>query len=306
MTKYALGTTILATLATLSATCADETATSDVVQTILSAESHRGETISSPRSVVICWSEPDHPSGTHGYEMFSKEMRTRLNKVDNIEAQAVQGFPTEELWDDADLVVFFLTQNELSDAQYQQLDDHLNRGKSVMVLHQGLVQRKRYNDWADRVGFAFSWDYGEKRSKWGRFDSPITLDTTHEIFSGFPKSVTFQDELYWNMQRGDRGKITILGETTAPGIMGPQADQKWPVFWTVQNTAGEKTAGGRVFCAVIGHFNTTTDDPLLRIIHLRAIAWCLNEPFEPFKPLVLPHEDTGRATPQPRSIIAGK
>ena len=83
------------------------------------------------------------------------------------------------------------------------------------------------------------------------------------------------------------GKITILGATTAPGTKGTQAEQKWPVFWTVQHPAGENTAGGRVFCAVIGHFNTTTNDPLLRTIHLRAIAWCLNEPFGLFKPLVL-------------------
>ena len=61
-------------------------------------------------------------------------------------------------------------------------------------------------------------------------NSPVALHTTHEIFSGFPKSVTFEDELYWNLQKGDRGKITILGETTAPGTKGPQADQKWLVF----------------------------------------------------------------------------
>ena len=40
-------------------------------------------------------------------------------------------------------------------------------------------------------------------------------------------------------------------------------------------------AGGRVFCAVIGHFNDVRDTPLYRLPVLRGIAWCLNEPFGP-------------------------
>jgi type 1 glutamine amidotransferase len=304
MTKGTFGTAILLFFVTLSAAYAEDPVPSEliekiVVKKVLSAKSARAGKISAPRKVLLCWSKPDHPKGTHGYEIFAKSMGMRLNRVDNVAARAVQGFPTKEQWADADLVIFFLTQNELSDAQYQQLDDHLQPGKSVMVLHQGLVQRKRYNDWADRVGFAFSWDGGEKGSKWGRFDNAITLDSTHEIFSGFPKSVTFKDEFYWNLHKGDRGTITILGETTAPG---PKSEKKWPVFWTVEHPAGENTAGGRVFCAVIGHFNEITNDPLLRAIHLRAIAWCLNESFEPFKPLVMDRESAkgSNAASRPR------
>ena len=283
MTKVAFGTTILTLFATLSVACADEPAPNDVVKKILSAKSERGGKISAPRKVLLCWSKPDHPKGTHGYEKYAKTMGTLLSKVDNVDAQAVKGFPTDEQWADADLMVFYLTQNVLSDAQYKQLDEHFKRGKSVMVLHQGLVQRKHYKRWADCIGFAFSWDPGKKRSRYGRHNNPVTLDTTHEIFSGFPKSVTYKDELYWNLQKGEHGKITVLGETAAPG---PKSDERWPVFWTVEHPAGEKPAGGRVFCSVVGHFDEVPNDPVFRAILLRATAWCLNEPFEPFKPLV--------------------
>ena len=34
---------------------------------------------------------------------------------------------------------------------------------------------------------------------------------------------------------------------------------------------------GRVFACLLGHYNCTFDDPLARILMLRAIAWCAHE-----------------------------
>jgi len=44
-----------------------------------------------------------------------------------------------------------------------------------------------------------------------------------------------------------------------------------PLMWTTE------VGGGRVFVSIPGHFTWTFDDPLFRIIVLRAIAWTGND-----------------------------
>ncbi len=46
---------------------------------------------------------------------------------------------------------------------------------------------------------------------------------------------------------------------------------------------------GRVFVTAAGHNYFTFNDPYFRIILLRAMAWTMNESFDPFKPLVTLH-----------------
>ncbi|MFT5127503.1 MAG: hypothetical protein ACI8W8_001106 [Rhodothermales bacterium] len=124
--------------------------------------------VSTPRNILLCWSKPDHPPGTHDYEGFAESMAATLNKVESVSAVAVNGFPDTGKWTKADLVIFFLTQKRMTAAEYQQVDDHLKKGRSIIVLHQGLVHRQDYDKWAERVGYAFNWAKGE-RSMWGRF-----------------------------------------------------------------------------------------------------------------------------------------
>ena len=73
--------------------------------------SHKGKAseVSEPRKVVLCWSPPDHPAGTHAYELLANDYAERLNSIRAITATAVKDFPTEAQWSDADLVVFNLT-----------------------------------------------------------------------------------------------------------------------------------------------------------------------------------------------------
>ena len=80
-------------------------------------------------------------------------------------------------------------------------------------MHQGLVQRKGYKEWGDRIGFAYNWDKDTQKSKWGRSKLPITIDTSHEITMGLPDVITWEDELYWNLRKGARGNIKVLATT---------------------------------------------------------------------------------------------
>jgi hypothetical protein len=61
--------------------------------------------------------------------------------------------------------------------------------------------------------------------------------------------------------------------------------EEWPIMWT------KEVGQGKVFGTILGHNFFTFNDPLFRIILLRAMAWTMNESFGPFKPLVTLHPD---------------
>jgi len=224
-------------------------------------------------NIVFCWSPDDHPKHTHGYKLFAKIMEGKFKSVEDVKTTSVQGFPKAEIWKDADLVIFFLTVKTLSEEQLELLDKHIANGKSLFVMHQGLVVRKNYDGWADRIGFAYSWTKGEQKSNWGAFNSPINLNTEHEIFKGFDKTITFKDELYWNLKKGSRGKITVLGTTQSP----KEPKGEWPAFWTVEHN---KTS--RVFCTVPGHFDKVISSEIFEKTLFRGMAWCLSRPINSF------------------------
>jgi len=101
------------------------------------------------------------------------------------------------------------------------------------------------------------------------------------------------EEFYWQL-RGDPAGITPLVTSPAgPAIAnkplpGPPKiedldGKQWPVMWT------KEVGRGRVFVSGAGHNYFTFNDPYFRIILLRAMAWTMNESFDPFKPLVTLH-----------------
>jgi type 1 glutamine amidotransferase len=81
----------------------------------------------------------------------------------------------------------------------------------------------------------------------------------HRILAGLPSKLDFTDESYWQLA-GDRQKIQVLATTA-------EEDAPQPILWTYER--GE----GRVFCSILGHYSWTFDDPLFRLMLLRAIAW---------------------------------
>lgn len=258
------------------------------IEKVLNETPEKTGELSGPRKILFCWSKPDHPKGTHSYQGFATTLAASLSELNKVEAVAVEGFPAKDLWKDADLVVFNLTQKSLSEEQLAQLDAHLAKGGALMVIHQGLVQRAGYDEWAERIGYSFSWAKGDAKSKWGQGTMDVDLESGNEILKGFPKQVTMKDELYWNLKKGSRGKITTLATTEAPRKEGGDPEPRWPVFWTVEHPAQDGNKPGRVFCSVIGHFDQVQDSPFFRIAILRAMAWTLDEPFEPFKSLAIP------------------
>lgn len=74
---------------------------------------------------------------------------------------------------------------------------------------------------------------------------------------------------------GTLPKNRILGTAVEEGDPQPQV-------WSLES------GKGRVFVSIAGHYSWTFDDPLFRVLLLRAIAWTAREPVDHFNDLVWP------------------
>jgi len=244
------------------------------------------------RDLTIVWVwgiDKLHEKGTHEYAWVMDDyVNTLLPQVPRVTAIGSMYFPKKELWEKADLVVFYMWPREQWD--YDLIDAYQKRGGGLIFIHMALMQGSG-RELARCIGKA--WDHRNGATKWGVLPTPVTLTDAalqSPIFKGFPKRFDLADEFYWGL-RGDPAGITVLMTSPAgPAIANKPLDappriedldgKAWPVMWTKQ------VGQGRVFATSAGHNYFTFNDPYFRIILLRAMAWTMNESFDPFKPLV--------------------
>ena len=234
--------------------------------------------------IVWVWGiDRTHAEGTHEFVKAKDLFVDLLKAVPRVTVDTAKLFPTTSQWEKADLVVFYVQLEPLTSQDFDLMDDYLRRGGGLMVIHAAMISSG--DDVAQRFGLA--WD--RKATRWGVLPIPSEVNTQieHEIFRGLSESIELVDELYWNLA-GDLNEITLLATSQAGppfALKGPptsdQLDGKsWPLFWTKQ------IGKGRVFGSIPGHNLFTFNDAYFRIILLRAMAWAMNESFDPFKPLV--------------------
>ena len=245
------------------------------------------------RDLTIVWVwgvDKLHEKGTHEYAWVMDDyVNTLLPQVPRVTAIPSMYFPKKELWEKADLVVFYNWPREKK-WDYDLIDAYQKRGGGLIFIHMSLSPGSG-EELSKRIGLAC--DYASGTTKWGVLPTPVTLTeaaSQHPIFERFPPTFDLADELYWHL-RGDPNSITTLVTSPAgPAIANKRVSgspkiedldgKKWPVMWT------KEVGPGRVFVTVPGHNYFTFNDPYFRIILLRAMAWTMNESFDPFKPLV--------------------
>ncbi len=254
------------------------------------------QALSRDLNIVWVWGvDKAHDVGIHEYGWaMDRFVNTLLPQVPRVTAVQTMYFPTEEQWQEADLVVFYLQSREgWGKRHFELIDAFQARGGGLIFIHLGLLQGTG-EALAKRVGLAYGLQNAPNGpSKFGAMPTPVRLTDAAKgspIMSGFPQEIHLIDELYWNLT-GDPDSITTL-VTSPAGPEGPidreprpeELDGKaWPVMWT------KETGPGKVFGTILGHNYFAFNDPYFRIILLRAMAWGMGESFDPFKPLVELH-----------------
>ena len=138
------------------------------------------------------------------------------------------------------------------------LKDRVAAGATVIMTTHILEVAERM---AERIGLA------AQPGPTKYLHTPLTLKfvapTNNAITRGF-KQLDLIDEPYWPMF-GDTNRIEVLAAADMEG-------QARPLIWTFQK------GRGRVFASIIGHYTWSWDDPLVRILVLRGVAWAADEP----------------------------
>ena len=244
-------------------------------------------------NIVWVWGiDKLHQKETHEYAwVMDRYVNTLLPRVPRVTVVPSMYFPKKELWEKADLVVFYLWPREKWD--YDLVDAFQERGGGLIFIHMALMEGPG-EALSKRIGLA--WDHRDGATKWGVLPTPVTLTEAAKkspLFEGFPEKFDLSEEFYWNL-RGDPAGITPLVTSPAgpaiankslpgPPRMEDLDGKEWPVMWT------REVGRGRVFATAVGHNYFTFNDPYFRIILLRAMAWTMRESFDPFKPLVTFH-----------------
>lgn len=225
-----------------------------------------------------------HIAGAHDYVKVKDLMVGMLSGVENVNVKEVFHFPTEEEFENADLMVMYLHLPKLKKKQYQQFREYLKNGGGVVSLHETAIMRPASKGKLLSECLGFAWNEGT--SKWGAIFDEISIDNTHPIFKGFPSELTIRDEFYWDLFQEDN--VKILGSVrTGPDedSDGPVPEEmlsevKSPMFWTYE------LGDGKVFGTTTGHHTFTYYDPEFRIVLFRALAWVTGASPDPFMPLV--------------------
>ena len=212
--------------------------------------------------IVLVASKQDHGPGQHDYPAWQKKWRGLLGQAANVTVTDAWEWPTEEQFQNANVLVFYFWNHDWSAERYRQLDEYLARGGGVVLLHAATIADKEPEQLAERIGLAAQ--PGPTKYLHTPFDLKFVAPTNNPITHGLPPQIRFLDEPYWPMF-GDTNKIEVLATTEQEG-------KSWPMIWTFQK------GKGRVFASILGHYSWTLDDPLFRILICRGIGWAAGEP----------------------------
>ena len=220
--------------------------------------------------VTLVAGKKDHGPGSHDYPAWLEVWSRLLGKSGKTSVSKAMDWPSEEQLKTADVLVFY-QRGTWTEGQAKDIDGVLARGGGLVYLHWSVGAGNGSDDKAKRIGLTWKKD----QSKYRHGPVELTFDSKggHPITRNFDK-VRFHDESYWRLG-GNAAMINVLAT-------GVEEGKPWPLLWT------KEKGKGRVFVSILGHFSWTFDDPLYRLLILRAIAWSAGEPVDRFNDVVIP------------------
>lgn len=256
-------------------------------------------------NIVLVAFEKDHGADEHDYPLWQKRWQVLLGgskasqaseKQVNLYGPAPQGnqtnalagapkvtvttatgWPNKQQLKTADLIVMFCY-GRWNEQKLGDLEKFLSRGGGFVAVHPAVIPEKNMSlKLANLIGLA--WEDGYTGWRHGPMDLKIAAPD-HPICLGLPKTMHVLDEAYWPF-KGDRSKVTALVTSDEKVSKETEQTKPEPMFYAY------KYGKGRAFSCVLGHYTWTFDDPYIRILLLRGMAWAAGESPYRFDPLVL-------------------
>ena len=189
----------------------------------------------------------------------------------NVKVMTAWEWPSDEQFESADVIVAYCYLN-WNPQRLKQVEEYLSKGGGLVVIHPATWTKPAPSaKVAKLLGIS-----GYRLYRHGIVNMKITaLD--NPICKGLPEIIKLDDEVYWpSVEQTDIETLAASDEKVGDSKQIQQA-----IFWT--HTFGK----GRVFGCQLGHNNWTFDDPYLRILLFRGIAWAGNQSPYRFDSLVM-------------------
>ena len=266
-----------------------------------------------PLHVVLLADVKDHGPGAHDYPRWQKRWTLLLGgrqaaqpdvkqvnlhgpprgELDAVGAGAPKvkvttawKWPSDEQLRTADLITMFCYRSggpprTWNDQQVERLEALDARGGGFVAIHSPTYTLRDLSK-PESAGALAITGLGFDRTirvRHGQIALKIVA-RDHPICLGLPEVIGLVDEPYWPPV-GDPSKVTVLATSDESKAKGSPEKAPMPMFWTARH------GKGRIFACVLGHFNWTFDDPYVRILLLRGMAWASGESPCRFDPLVL-------------------
>lgn len=245
-----------------------------------------------PISVVLVAFQKDHGPNEHDYPLWQQRWQLLLGGSRQASLQAGQlnlygpaigdasahagaagvevstawGWPSPAQLERADLIVTHCYV-AWDATKLTALEAYLERGGGFVLVHPACIAPSTRIVPALTELLGLAWEPGYTGYRHGPLELRITAPD-HPICLGLPESMRFIDEAYWPL-RGDREKVVVLATSAEKDRAGQERPE--PMFWTYEY------GKGRVFGCIPGHYVWTFDDPYMRILLLRGMAWAAGQ-----------------------------
>lgn len=251
-----------------------EPRTKAAVNAILAGAPHPPEP-TKPLRIVLVAGKKDHGPGEHDYPAWLDAWGELLAAGAKVEIAKAMEWPEKEAFAQSDVMVFYQRGN-WDAGRAAEIDAFLKRGGGLVYIHWAVDGQKDPAGFAERIGLAWG---GGARFRHGPVELEFAADSQHPVLRNFDR-LKLVDESYWN----------LTGKLPPERVLATAVEDKAPrpLFWSLE------PGRGRVFVSIPGHYSWTFDDPLFRIILLRAIAWSAHEPVDRFNDLVWPGADVAK------------
>jgi type 1 glutamine amidotransferase len=222
--------------------------------------------------VVLVAGKKDHGPGEHDYPAWQKAWAKLLSRAAKTQVTTAWEKPGAEDFKTADVMVLFkhaAWPKELN----PQVDAYFARGGGMVLLHYAVDAGGNAESVGRHIGLR--WGPGA-RFRHGWVELSFEAKSDSPILRGLAgRKLRFHDETYWRLT-GDVSGIQVLATAVEKEKDG---EVTIPLLWN------RRTGKGRLHVNILGHYNWTFNDPLFRILVLRAVAWAAGEPVDRFNDL---------------------
>jgi putative heme-binding domain-containing protein len=215
-----------------------------------------------PLRITLAAGPKDHGIDEHDYPLWLARWSKLLRSAPNVVIREVADGDGLEFAAESDVIVWYSANRTWDESREPKLRAYLDGGGGLVVLHWGVNGQKSVAALADLIGLASN---PTIKYRHGPLDLTLT-DPKSPITAGLPSPLRFVDESYWLLV-GDPSRVDVLAT-------GVEEGEPRPLIWT------RRQGEGRVFVSILGHYIWTFDDPLYRLILLRAIAWTADQPID--------------------------